>query len=176
MRSFFTQFSQVWSLCQFECFILTKVGRVLDILHCGGRLRCCHDIQGCANLWEEESTDLPVNLLNRGIGVRHVGESNWNRGQVDFRREQPVYASFDLRLHHRDRSLHYDADELFQQGSKPVPYVHVSVIELESRSLLILLTESIPYTMSRSPPPHFAPHSLYMAVSTPRMPSIHSPS
>lgn len=134
---------------------------------------CCgHDIPGCTSTWEEEPPHLHLDLLNRWIRVRHVYQGYRHCGQVDFRGQQPVYPSLDIRVHHLDRSLHSDSDELFQQGSGPILHFHVSREELSLGSRVNIEAVSMPCTMLHLPPLRSALHSSSTVDLTPQMPSI----
>ena len=90
--------------------------RIPHLHHRCLHFRYCHDLQGCSCLREEESPDLPQYLLDRRLHFRHVSQGLWHCPEVDLRRQQPIHASVDLRLYDCHWRLHFDPDELLQQG------------------------------------------------------------
>ena len=67
-----------------------------------------------------------------------------HQGVIDSGWQESVYASFNIRVHHFDRGLHIDADELFQQGTKPIPYVNVRNEDFSERRSWLISLQSKP--------------------------------
>ena len=88
--------------------------RVPPVLPNGCGFCCGDDIPRCAQIREEESTDLHLDLLNRRRSVCYVCQSVRYCGKIDSVGEESVHASFDLCLHYIDVGLHFDPDELSQ--------------------------------------------------------------
>jgi len=84
-----------------------------------------HDLQGCSQARPQEPSDIPVYLLDLRIRFYHGHQGLRYRSEDDLRGEQPVHTPLDLRFHYHDCRLHYDADELLQQGLEPVLHEHV---------------------------------------------------
>lgn len=120
------------------------------MLRCG-RFRGLHDIQNCAEVWEEKPSDLPIDLLYRWRSLCHVCQGVWNCCEVDPGWQQPVHTSIDLCLHYLVLRLHHDADELFQQGSEPVPHIDVSNITKHHNNRANSSTVSIRFITLRLP-------------------------
>ena len=105
---------------------LTLYGFRLPLLLClRRRLLHRHDIQNCAQVRSQEPPHLPFHLLHIWLRLNHVHQGLWYRAQDDVCGQQPVYTPFDLRIRHPSCWLHPHADELLQQGPKPVLHQHV---------------------------------------------------
>lgn len=102
--------------------------RLSPLLLDGHSVRECYDLQSRADLWKEESSYLYLYLLDRRLCIGHVSQGFWNCSQAHPSRKQPVHTSFDLRIRHFSSSLHFDADELLQQGPQPISNLHVSSV------------------------------------------------
>lgn len=105
---------------------LTSLGRVPYLLRRRSDLFDVYDIPSGASVWEEESSDLHLDLLNSWLRLRHVGESFRYCAETYHRRQQPIHPCLDLRLPHRYRFLHSHANELHQQGIESILNIHVS--------------------------------------------------
>jgi hypothetical protein len=97
-----------------------------------GNIREHHDIPRCAKIWPQEPACLHLHLLDCRICVRHVDQGIWYCPETHPRRQQPVYASVDIRIHHCGDCLHFDADELFQQSSESIFDKYVSIYRGET--------------------------------------------
>lgn len=107
--------------------------RVPVLLLCCTRLCCGYDIQSRTKIREEKSLGLHLHLLNSWRCISHVGQSIWNCLETYHGGKQPIHTPFDLRLHHLNHSLHFDADELLEQSFEPVPNIHVSYTKSQLR-------------------------------------------
>lgn len=112
-----------------------STARVLVILRRGAYFRRHYDLQSRTCLRQEEPSDLPLDLLDCGLGLCHVGKGVWYRGKANIGWKQPIYAPLNLRLRHSHDSLYSDADELFQQSSEPISNIHVSCTQLQIASV-----------------------------------------
>lgn len=106
-------------------FQLISPPRILNLLRVRCHIRRRHDLPGRAHIREEEPFGFPVDLFDRWIRVCDVSQGDWYCDEVDFRWQQSVHAPFNLCLHHLDKRLHPDTNELFQQGPEPVSYFNV---------------------------------------------------
>lgn len=100
--------------------------RVSVLLHGRKRLRVRYDIQSRAEIWEVESVDIHLDLQHRWINLYHGDQGVRHRGEVDYWGQQPVHASVDICFHDCCSCVYSNADELFQQGAKPVRHKPVS--------------------------------------------------
>ena len=88
--------------------------RLPAILPGRSSVRLRHDLQGRPHSRKDQSSNLPVHLLDRRLRLRHVGQGVWHCAEAYVCREQPVQPPIDLRLYDPDRSLHSDTNELLQ--------------------------------------------------------------
>jgi len=93
---------------------LTVALRFLALLRHCLHIRRCHDLQGLAEIWQEEPLGLPEHLLDCGLGFGHGHQSLWYRGKVDLCGPQPVHPPVHLCIHDYHHCLHSDPDELLQ--------------------------------------------------------------
>jgi len=142
-----------------------------------GNIRKHHDIPRCAKIWPQEPPCLHIHLFDSRLCIRHVDQGIRYRPETHSRRQQSVYASVDIRVHHRGSRLHSHADELLQQSFESILDEYVSIHEEEVHlTLLTLNPASIPYTTLHSPPPLSQPPSSSSVASTRPTPSTQSPS
>jgi hypothetical protein len=88
--------------------------RFSHLLPHGCCIRSRYDIPSCPKVREEKPSDLLVDLLNGWICLCNVCKGIRNCREIDAGGQQSVHASFNLRVHHPNCSLHLDADELLQ--------------------------------------------------------------
>ena len=88
------------------------LARIFNILHRCSSLFDGHDLPNSPKIWKEESPHLYINLFNRGLCLRHVGESFRHCLEVDVRRRESIHLSFDLCIHDCHHCLHIDTNEL----------------------------------------------------------------
>ena len=126
-KSFIMPFSQVRLISSGrETRTLLTLFRIPFLLSCGCHFLNRHDLPGSTGIRKEKPPHLHLDLLDRWLRLRHVGQSLWHCLETYPRRQQPVHSTLHLRLCHRYGILHPDADELFQQGIEPIFNVHVS--------------------------------------------------
>lgn len=89
------------------------------------RIRSHDDLLDRSTLWQEESSRLPQHLQHywQYLDLRRQGTGYCTKAYI--RRQQSAYASFNIRIPHRDRRGNHDTDELFQQGAQPIQHQHV---------------------------------------------------
>lgn len=94
--------------------------RLFGLLPCR-RYLCLPDDLPCRTIiWEEESSNLHLDLLHRWLRLRHVRKGFRNCLETQPRRAQPVQSCVDICFPHRHGFLHSHTDELFQQGLERV--------------------------------------------------------
>lgn len=86
--------------------------RVPSLLPGSGGFLDRDDLPSRPPLRKEEPSHLHLDLLYRGIGLRHGGQGLWYCSEVDIRGQQSICPCVHLRLHDRDRLLHSHSDEL----------------------------------------------------------------
>lgn len=101
--------------------------RILILLCIRGRFRWNHDLPCRTGIREKEPAHLHLDLLDGRIRVGHVSQGLWHSAEIDSGWKQPILASLHIRLHHPYRCLHFDSDELLQQGPQPIPHIFVSI-------------------------------------------------
>lgn len=100
--------------------------RILAILHHSSRLRRRHDLSSGAEIWQEESSHLHLNMFDSRLCVCNVNQGLWYRLEIDSGRQQSIQIPVDLRFRNRDCCLHFNTDELLQQSPKSIFHFNVS--------------------------------------------------
>ena len=102
--------------------------RLPPLLPSSSSIRRSNDIPRRAQIRKTEPADLPLDMLDCWLSFRYVRQGIRDSGEVDVGGEKSIYASEYLCVYHLDNSVHFDADELFQQGVESVSYFDVSKI------------------------------------------------
>lgn len=105
---------------------LTLSPRIPFLLPCSGHLLDRHDLPSRTVVRKEEPAHLHFDLLDCWLRLGHVCQGIRYCLEAHIGRSQPIHSALDLRLCHRHWILHFNADELFQQGIEPVLYIDVS--------------------------------------------------
>jgi hypothetical protein len=79
-----------------ENYLIDLFSRFLDFLHGSFNFFRGHDISSFPKIWKEESSDLYLHFLDRGISLSHVNQGPWNRSQTNSRWKQSVHTPFDV--------------------------------------------------------------------------------
>lgn len=119
MRFYISLYSQV-SKSHSITFLDADGVRFLVLLSFRCSVRERHDLPDRTKIWTKKPHDIHLHLLYRRLRFSHVCESIRNSVEALTERQQPIFASVDLRFRHRGHRLHIDSDELLQQGFKPV--------------------------------------------------------
>ncbi len=84
-----------------------------------------HDIQDCPDIRQKESVDIHFYMFYGWIRIGHVCQGFWNCLEVDLGRQQSVHSCLHLRIYYTGGSLHFDANELFQQSPQSISNITV---------------------------------------------------
>lgn len=91
--------------------------RLFVLLRSRCDFRHCNGVQDIAKVRSQESSCVPVNLLDQRIDFGDGNQSLRYRVKAHHTRGQPICSCFDICLHHCGRRMHPHAVELFQQST-----------------------------------------------------------
>ena len=108
-------YSQVWTPSRFSVSSADSHRQcsIPYLLRCSRHLLQRNDLQDRSKTWKEKPAHIYIDMFDSWIRIRYVRQGLRHRLEVDIKREQPAYASFDLGIRHCHHLLHFNADELF---------------------------------------------------------------